>query len=68
MMKGMSVTLSRESLLKIHKSFVKPLLDYADIIYGKPVSDSFKKKLEAVQYNAGLVITGVKKVTSREWL
>ena len=64
-MKGISMTLSRENLLKIHKSFVKHLLDYADIIYGKPVSESFKRKLEAVQYNAGVVITGVIKVTSR---
>ena len=43
--------LSRRSLLTIYKSFVRPLLDYADIIYDKPYNESFKEKLEAVQYN-----------------
>ena len=57
-MKRLSMTLSRKSSLKIYKSFVRPLLDYADIIYDKPVNESFKRKLQAVQYNASLVITG----------
>ena len=43
--------LSRRSLLTIYKSFVRPLLDYADIIYDKPYNESFKEKLEAVQYD-----------------
>ena len=65
-MRRLSVTLSRKSLLTIHKSFVRPLLDYADIIYDKPYNESLKEKLEAVQYNACLAITGA--ITSRERL
>ena len=61
-------TISRKSLLTIYKSFVRPLLDYADIIYDKPYSESFKEKLEAVQYNAFLAITGAIRRTSRERL
>ena len=34
-MRRVSITLSRKSLLTIYKSFVRPLLDYADIIYDK---------------------------------
>ena len=60
--------LSRRSLLTIYKSFVRPLLDYADIIYDKPYNESFKEKLEAVQYNACLAITGAIRGTSRKRL
>ena len=64
-MKKLSLTLSRNSLLTIYKTFVRPILDYADIIYDKPLTESFKDKLEMVQYNAALVITGALKGTSR---
>ena len=62
-MRRLSMTLSRKSLLTIYKSFVRPLLDCADIIYDKPYNESFKEKLEAVQYNACLA-----RGTSRERL
>ena len=55
-MKRLSLILSRKSLLTIYKSFVRPNLDYADIIYDKPFNESFKRKM--VQYKAALVITG----------
>ena len=32
----------------IYKSFVRPNLDYADIIYDKPFNESFKRKIEMV--------------------
>ena len=66
-MRRLSMTLSRKSLVTIHKSFVRPLLDYADI-YDKPYNKSFKEKREAVQYNACLTITGAIRGTSRERL
>ena len=65
-MKKLSLTLSRNSLLTIYKTFVRPILDYADVIYDKPLTESFKDKLEMVQYNAALVITGTFKGTSRD--
>ena len=57
-MKKLSQILSRKSLLTIYKSFVRPNLDHADIIYDKPLNESFKKKIEMVQYNATLAIKG----------
>ena len=63
-MKKLSLTLSRNSLLTIYKTFVRPILDYAD--NDKPLTESFKDKLEMVQYNAALVITGAFKGTSRD--
>ena len=40
-MRRLSMTLSRKSLLTIYKSFIRPLLDYADIIYDKPCNETF---------------------------
>ena len=37
-MKKLSLILSRNSLITIYKTFVRPILDYADIIYDKPLS------------------------------
>ena len=45
-MKRLSLILSRKSLLTIYKSFVRPNLNCADIIYGKPFNESFKRKLK----------------------
>ena len=43
------MTLSRENLLTIYNFFVRPLLDYAEIINDKPFNEFCKSKLEAVQ-------------------
>ena len=64
--KKLSQFLSRRSLLTIYKSFVIPNLDDADIIYDKPLNESFKEKIESVQYNAALIITGAIKGTCRD--
>ena len=66
LMKKLSQFLSRKCLLTIYKSFVRPNLDYADIIYDKPINESFKKKIESVQHNAALIITGAIKGTCRD--
>ena len=63
-MKRLSLILSRKSLLTIYQSFVRPNLDYADIIYGKSFNESFKRKIEVAQYKAALVISCAIKGTS----
>ena len=65
-MKKLSLTLSRNSLLTIYKTFVRPILDYTDTMYENPLTESFTDKLEMVQYDAALVITGAIKGTSRD--
>lgn len=60
--KELFLTLSRNGLLTIYKTFVRTNLDYADIIYGKPLTESFKNKLEMNQYNADLAINSALKV------
>ena len=49
--------LPRKSLLCIYKSFIRPHLDYADVIYDQPHNESFCSKIESIQYNAALAIT-----------
>ena len=70
--KGISVikklrhTLPRKSLITIYKVFLRPLIDYGDIIYDQPNDDSFCEKLESIQYKAALAITGAIQGTSRD--
>ena len=66
--KKLSLFLSRKTLLTIYKSFVRPNLDYADIIYDKPFNESFKTKIEMIQYRTALVIIGEIKGASRDRL
>ena len=54
-----------ESLITIYKSFVRPHIDYGNIIYDRPNNDSFSNMIERVQYNAALAITGAIKGTSQ---
>ena len=60
--------LLRTSLVIIYKLFIRPHLDYGDVVYDQPSNDAFSNKLETVQYNAALAITGAIKGTSREKL
>ena len=39
-----------KSLLTNYKSFVRPNLNYADIIYDKTLNQSFKKKIQMAHY------------------
>ena len=57
--------LLRQAFLTIFKSFVRPHLDYGDIIYDQPRNESFCQKLESYQYNAALAITGAIRGTSQ---
>ena len=56
----------RNSLITICKSSIRPHLDYGAIIFYQPENESFCKKIESVQYNVALVITGAIQGTSRE--
>ena len=57
--KKLRYSLPRKSLITIYKAFLRPLIDYGDIIYDQPQNESFCEKLESVQYNAALAITGI---------
>ena len=68
LVRRLSANLPRNALRTIYKSFIRPHLDYGDILYDKPSNDSFQYKMEKVQYRACLAITGGIRGTSRERL
>ena len=63
--KRLSHILPRKSLITIYKSFIRPHLDYCDVIYDQPNNESFCSKIERIQYNAALAITGAIRGTSQ---
>ena len=60
--------LPRLLLLTIYKSFIIPYLDDGDIIYDQAYTASFHQRIESVQYNSALAITGAIRGTSKEKL
>ena len=60
--------LPRSALTTTYKAFVRPHLDYGDILYDQAYNMSFHHKLESIQYNAFLAITGTIQGTSKEKL
>ena len=65
LIRRLSVTLARNALLIIYKTFVRPHLGYGNILYDKPNNENFQNKLEKVQYRACFAITGAIQGTSR---
>ena len=88
MLRRLYTYLARKGLLQIYKSFIRPHLDYCNVIYHSPTYDGgyrnyysertrtdpvntnfhFINKIEVVQYNASLAITGSVRNSSREKL
>ena len=58
--------LPHEALLTIYKSFVRPHLEYDDVIYDQNYNNYFHQKLESIQYKAALTVTGARRGSSRE--
>ena len=53
------------SLITIYKVFIRPHLDYGDVIFDQAFNNSFHQRLEFIQYNAALAITGAIRETSK---
>ena len=60
--------LQKNSLLTICKAFIRPYLNYGDVVYYYPGNVSFMQKLKSVQCNASMAITGCFRGTSRNKL
>ena len=55
-MKRLSVNLPPSSLLTTYKSFIRPHLEYGDILYDKTDNESFQKKKQKKKYNTRHVL------------
>ena len=53
---------------RLYKAFIQPHLDYTDIIYDKPNNMNICNKIESIQYNVALAITGATRGSSKEKL
>ena len=53
--------LPRQALITINKAFVRPHVDYGDILYDQAYNASFHQKLEKIEYNACTAIPGTSK-------
>ena len=58
--------LPRPALIKIYKAFVRPHLDYREVLLIKLLILSFQQKLESIHYRACFAMTGAIRGTSRE--
>ena len=78
MLRFLSSYLPRATLNELYKLYIRPHLDYGDVIYDDPPtlcefsgntsSSNQMEKLESVQYSAALAVSGAWKGTSREKL
>jgi hypothetical protein len=59
MLRKVRMTLDRLSLEKIYMSFIRPLLEYADVIWDSQ-NQSLINKLENVQLDDARIVTGTK--------
>ena len=60
--------LPRHSLITVYKAFIRPHLEYGDVIYERAFNKSFHQRLESILYNAAIAITGKIRGTSSEKL
>ena len=58
--------LPRTALITICKAFVRPHIDYGNILYDQAFNLSFQQQLESIQYRACSTITGAIRGASRE--
>ena len=78
LLKYLSKYLPRHTLNELYKLYVRPHLDYGDVIYhipakvcqfsGSVVLPKLMEKLESVQYSGARAMTGAWRGTSREKL
>ena len=66
LLRKLQTILPRPALLTIYECFIRPHLDYGDIIYDQAYNLSFHQKLESIQYNAASAVTGAIRGSSRE--
>ena len=66
LIKRLRYDLDRKTLLTVYKSYIRPHLDFGDIIYDRPNVEKFVNNIESIQYNASLAITGAIRGTSME--
>ena len=60
--------LPRKALMNFYKAFVRPHLDYGDVLFNQEFKALSHAKLESIKYNACLTLTWTMRGTSKEKL
>ena len=68
LLRKLQKTFPRPVLMTMYKAFVRPHLDYGDIIYDEAYNETFHQKLESFQYYACLALSGAIRGSSKEKL
>ena len=66
-MRKLKFTLDRSSLEKIYLTFIRPLLEYGDILFDNCTQNE-KSSIEKIQHEAARIVTGATKLVSIEKL
>ena len=66
-LKGIKYQVGRDTLRALYKSLVRSLMEYTDVVWNG-CSDTESDLLDSVQYEAGKIVTGAMKGTSRQRL
>ena len=64
LLKGLKFKISTETLSKLYKSFIRPVMEYADVLWDG-CSESESDLIEFVRYQSAIAVTGAMKGTSR---
>ena len=67
-LRKLQTTLPRAVLMTMYKAFVRPYLDYGDIIYDEAYNEAFHEKLESFQCSACLTLSRTTRGSPREKL
>ena len=68
LLRKFQLILPRHSLITIYKYLIRLHVDYGDVIYDRTFKESFHQRLESIQYNAAIAITGAIRGTSSKKL
>ena len=63
---GLQIFLLRYVLITIYKAFIRPQLDYFDILDDQAYNISYHQMLESIECNTCLAITGANKVHGKK--
>ena len=66
MLQKLQKTLLRLVLITMHKALMRPHLDYGDMFYDEACNKTFHRKLESIQCNSCLALSGAIRGSSRE--
>ena len=59
--------LKRSHLQTIYISFIRPLMEYGDIVWDN-IPDNLRQSLESLQFEAARIVTDATKLTSKQLL